>query len=64
MITSSVIEAVVSVNRLSSFLRAGELQPDARRIVYKTDRLKEGDEVCDSLSIRFYYMHLNPLIRY
>ncbi|KZV80265.1 multidrug resistance-associated ABC transporter [Exidia glandulosa HHB12029] len=30
MITSSVVEALVSVRRLRSFLHAGELQPDAR----------------------------------
>ena len=32
MITSSVVEALVSVRRLSSFLNARELQPDARSI--------------------------------
>ncbi|KAF8527278.1 P-loop containing nucleoside triphosphate hydrolase protein [Gautieria morchelliformis] len=46
-ITSSVIEAIVSVNRLSAFLRAGELQPDARKVVYKPDRLKEGETVLE-----------------
>jgi hypothetical protein len=35
---------MVSVNRLSSFLRAAELQPDARTTVH-TDELTEGEEV-------------------
>ncbi|EJD44880.1 metal resistance protein ycf1 [Auricularia subglabra TFB-10046 SS5] len=33
MITSSVVEALVSVRRLKSFLRAGELQADARAVL-------------------------------
>lgn len=41
-----MIEAIVSVKRLSNFLRAGELQPDARKVVHKADGLHEGDEVC------------------
>lgn len=41
--TTSVIEAIVSIKRLSDFLRAGELQKDAREIVYKDT--EEGDVV-------------------
>ncbi|KXN89408.1 Metal resistance protein YCF1 [Leucoagaricus sp. SymC.cos] len=48
LVTSSIIEAVVSVKRLGSFLSATELQPDAIKKIAATD-LKEGDEV---LSIR------------
>ncbi|KAF8735100.1 hypothetical protein AX14_002716 [Amanita brunnescens Koide BX004] len=42
--TSNIAEAVVSVNQLSSFLNAEELQPDARKFVEKPS-LKTGDEV-------------------
>lgn len=41
--TTSVIEAVVSIRRLSDFLRAGELQKDAREIFHKDT--EEGDVV-------------------
>ncbi|KAF8586432.1 metal resistance protein YCF1 [Ramaria rubella] len=44
-ITSSVIEALVSVQRLSDFLRSGELQPDARKIIHNLGRIEEGEEV-------------------
>ncbi|TFK18058.1 metal resistance protein YCF1 [Coprinopsis marcescibilis] len=43
-VTSNIIEAMVSVNRLSDFLDASELQSDARRFI--EDRpVKNGDEV-------------------
>ncbi|KIJ55549.1 hypothetical protein M422DRAFT_199806 [Sphaerobolus stellatus SS14] len=42
-ITTSLIEAMVSVRRLSSFLRASELQSDARKVIHKSN-LQEGDE--------------------
>ncbi|EMD38835.1 hypothetical protein CERSUDRAFT_92869 [Gelatoporia subvermispora B] len=44
MVTSNIIEALVSVKRLSAFLAADELQPDAREL--KEDvKLDIGDEV-------------------
>ncbi|KAK7030741.1 P-loop containing nucleoside triphosphate hydrolase protein [Favolaschia claudopus] len=43
-VISNIIEALVSVKRLSDFFRASELQPDAREIMIKPD-LKRGDEV-------------------
>lgn len=43
-VTSDIIEALVSVNRLSSFLEADELQEDARQLL-KKPKLKIGDEV-------------------
>lgn len=42
--TSNLIEAIVSVQRLSSFLTADELQPDARKLIEKPN-LHLGDEV-------------------
>ncbi|TFK44584.1 metal resistance protein YCF1 [Crucibulum laeve] len=43
-VTSNIIEAIVSVQRLSSFLNADELQPDAR-ILLERRVLHLGDEV-------------------
>jgi hypothetical protein len=43
-VISNLIEAFVSVKRLSAFFQASELQPDAREIIQKPD-LKLGDEV-------------------
>jgi hypothetical protein len=43
-VISNLIEAFVSVKRLSAFFQASELQPDAREIIQKPD-LKQGDEV-------------------
>lgn len=44
MVTSNIIEAHVSVKRLSEFLEADELQPDARKLIQKSG-LQTGDEV-------------------
>jgi ATP-binding cassette, subfamily C (CFTR/MRP), member 1 len=41
---SSLVEAIVSVKRLSTFFNEDELQSDARTLVVKDD-LQEGDEV-------------------
>lgn len=43
--TSNIIEALVSVNRLSAFLNADELQPDARYVSKAKPALDVGDEV-------------------
>ncbi|KAJ7077902.1 P-loop containing nucleoside triphosphate hydrolase protein [Mycena belliarum] len=43
-VVSNIIEALVSVKRLSSFFQSAELQPDAREIIHKPD-LRPGDEV-------------------
>jgi len=44
MVTSSVIEAIVSVKRVSEFLHAEELQQDATQRIDKSS-LSMGDEV-------------------
>jgi ATP-binding cassette, subfamily C (CFTR/MRP), member 1 len=44
-VTTNIIEALVSINRLSEFLKADELQPDARQIVTSKKRLEVGDDV-------------------
>ena len=43
-VTSNIIEAVVSIKRLSSFLNANELQPDARTFE-PVEKLRKGDTV-------------------
>lgn len=43
-VTSNIIEAIVSINRLSSYLNASELQADARK-VSQTSSLQTGDVV-------------------
>ncbi|KAJ7695169.1 metal resistance protein YCF1 [Mycena rosella] len=43
-VISNIIEALVSVKRLSDFFQSTELQPDAREIIQKPD-LQLGDEV-------------------
>jgi ABC-type bacteriocin/lantibiotic exporter with double-glycine peptidase domain len=46
MVTSNIIEAVVSIKRLSSFLDSDELQEDARVLrLPPGERLQKGDEV-------------------
>ncbi|KAK0238750.1 P-loop containing nucleoside triphosphate hydrolase protein [Armillaria nabsnona] len=47
-VTSNLIEAIVSIRRLSDFLEADELQADARKLIEKPN-LQRGDTV---LSIR------------
>lgn len=44
MVTSNIIEAMVSVQRLSTFFDADELQPDVRQVV-EMARLEHGDVV-------------------
>lgn len=44
MITSSVADSLVSLERISEFLKSGELQEEAREVV-KKQQLKRGDEV-------------------
>ncbi|KAI3619753.1 metal resistance protein ycf1 [Moniliophthora roreri] len=43
-VTSNIIESIVSLQRISSFLKADELQVDARRVDEKP-QLQRGDEV-------------------
>ncbi|RPD60042.1 metal resistance protein YCF1 [Lentinus tigrinus ALCF2SS1-7] len=45
MVTSNIIEALVSVKRLSDFFHADELQPDVRQVVDSSADLDEGDVV-------------------
>ncbi|RDX54318.1 metal resistance protein YCF1 [Lentinus brumalis] len=44
MVTSNIIEAMVSAKRLSDFFNADELQPDTRQVVESAD-LEQGDVV-------------------
>ncbi|TBU30707.1 metal resistance protein YCF1 [Dichomitus squalens] len=51
-VTSNIIEAMVSVQRLSKFFAADELQPDVRRVVEKAD-LDQGDVVVSVVNGEF-----------
>ncbi|KAL4264103.1 ATP-binding cassette transporter C [Pleurotus pulmonarius] len=53
-VTSNIIEAIVSVRRLSDFLKAEELQGDARKIV-EARNLKIGDEVLSIKKADFWW---------
>jgi ATP-binding cassette, subfamily C (CFTR/MRP), member 1 len=44
-VTSNVIEAIVSVNRLKNFFDAEEMQPDARTVIQPSRPLSAGDNV-------------------
>ncbi|THH32362.1 hypothetical protein EUX98_g1802 [Antrodiella citrinella] len=54
-VTSNIIEAMVSVKRLSDFFKADELQADARQLVTKTKKLMKGDEVLSITNGEFYW---------
>ncbi|TFY72025.1 hypothetical protein EVG20_g1007 [Dentipellis fragilis] len=62
-VTSNIIEALVSVKRLSAFLRAEELQPDARRLVCN-HYLCDGDLVVEITEGEFVWSKeaLNPIL--
>ncbi|KII85750.1 hypothetical protein PLICRDRAFT_144304 [Plicaturopsis crispa FD-325 SS-3] len=53
-VTSNLIEAWVSIKRISSFLNSDELQPDARRLIQK-ERLELGDEVLSIKNGEFWW---------
>ncbi|KAF4593191.1 hypothetical protein EYR38_008903 [Pleurotus pulmonarius] len=53
-VTSNIIEAIVSVRRLSDFLKAEELQGDARKII-EARNLKIGDEVLSIKKADFWW---------
>ncbi|KAJ8516868.1 hypothetical protein ONZ45_g5873 [Pleurotus djamor] len=53
-VTSNIIEAIVSVRRLTDFLSAEELQSDARTIV-QGKALKIGDEVLSIKDAEFWW---------
>ncbi|KAJ3484887.1 hypothetical protein NLI96_g5332 [Meripilus lineatus] len=54
-VTSNIIEAIVSVNRLSTFLAADELQEDARSLIQSKSKLEIGDEVLSISHGEFYW---------
>ncbi|TCD67602.1 hypothetical protein EIP91_012232 [Steccherinum ochraceum] len=54
-VTSNIIEAMVSVKRLSTFLQADELQEDARELIANARRLESGDEVLSITNGEFYW---------
>uniref|UniRef100_A0A8H8CHK1 Metal resistance protein YCF1 n=1 Tax=Psilocybe cubensis TaxID=181762 RepID=A0A8H8CHK1_PSICU len=57
-VTSNIIEAVVSVQRLASFLSADELQVDARKLIEKPN-LQLGEEVLSIVDADFSWSKTN-----
>jgi hypothetical protein len=62
-VTSNIVESIVSVKRLSSFLKADEVQPEARNVILNPD-LRVGDEVTGSFLVytRVYVIERNVVI--
>ena len=54
MVISNLVEAIVSVKRISSFLDSDELQTDARNIILK-ENIQEGDEVLSITKGEFFW---------
>lgn len=54
MVISNLVEAIVSVKRISSFLDSDELQTDARNIILK-DKIQDGDEVLSITNGEFFW---------
>lgn len=54
MVISSLVEAVVSVKRISSFLDSDELQTDARDVIVKDD-IQDGDKVLSITNGEFFW---------
>ena len=54
MVVSNLIEAIVSVKRISSFLDSDELQTDARDVVLK-ENIQDGDEVLSVTNGEFFW---------
>ena len=54
MVISSLVEAIVSVKRLSSFLDSDELQTDARDVILK-ENMQVGDEVLSITNGEFFW---------
>ncbi|KAI0313275.1 P-loop containing nucleoside triphosphate hydrolase protein [Amylostereum chailletii] len=58
-VTTNLIEAMVSAQRLSRFLHSDELQPDARRLLIQP-RLRSGDVVLEIKDGEFAWSKENP----
>ena len=54
MVISNLVEAIVSVKRISSFLDSDELQTDARNITLK-ENIQDGDEVLSITNGEFFW---------
>ena len=54
MVISYLVEAIVSVKRISSFLDSDELQTDARNIILK-ENIQAGDEVLSIANGEFFW---------
>ena len=62
MVVSNLVEAIVSIKRISSFLDSDELQTDARDVVLK-EGIQEGDEVLSIANGEFFWSKDKPLAK-
>ena len=54
IVVSNLVEAIVSVKRISSFLDSDELQTDARDIILK-ENIQDGDDVLSIKNGEFFW---------
>jgi len=54
MVISNLVEAIVSVKRISSFLDSDELQTDARNVTLK-ENIQDGEEVLSITNGEFFW---------
>ena len=54
MVVSNLVEAIVSIKRISSFLDSDELQSDARDVILK-ENIQDGDEVLSIKNGEFFW---------
>ena len=54
MVISGLVEATVSIKRISSFLNSDEIQADARDVVLK-ENIQDGDEVLSITNGEFFW---------
>ena len=54
MVISNLVEAIVSIKRISSFLDSDELQTDARDVIPK-ENIQDGDEVLSITNGEFFW---------
>lgn len=54
MVISFLVEAIVSIKRISTFLDSDELQTDARDVILK-ENIQDGDEVLSISNGEFFW---------
>jgi ATPase subunit of ABC transporter with duplicated ATPase domains len=64
MVVSNLVEAIVSIKRISSFLDSDELQTDARDVILK-ENIQDGDELLSITNGEFFWSKdgKNPILQ-